>query len=37
MLAGIVLDRVGSMNDLGVIMNEKRSFSEDMDVMVGKG
>jgi hypothetical protein len=36
MLAGTVLDRVGSINDLGVIMDEKMYFSEHVDVMVGK-
>jgi hypothetical protein len=36
MLAGTVLDRVNSLNDLGVIMNEKMNFSEHVDVMVGK-
>jgi hypothetical protein len=35
MLAGTVLDRVGSINDLGVIMDEKMYFSEHVDVMVG--
>jgi hypothetical protein len=36
MLAGTVLDRVSSINDLGVIMDEKMNFSEHVDVMVGK-
>jgi hypothetical protein len=36
MLAGTVLDRVSSINDLGVIMNEKMNFSEHVNVMVGK-
>jgi hypothetical protein len=36
MLGGTVLDRVSSINDLGVIMDEKIYFSEHMDVMVGK-
>jgi hypothetical protein len=36
MLAGTVLDRVSSINDRGVIMDEKFNFSEHMDVMVGK-
>jgi hypothetical protein len=36
MLGGTVLDRVSSLNDLGVIMNEKMIFSEDVDVMVAK-
>jgi hypothetical protein len=30
-----VLDRVSSINDLGVIMDEKLNFSEHVDVMVG--
>jgi hypothetical protein len=36
MLGGTVLDRVSSINDLGVIMNEKMTFSEHVDVMVEK-
>jgi hypothetical protein len=36
MLAGTVLDRISSINDLGVIMDEKMNFSEHIDVMVGK-
>jgi hypothetical protein len=36
MLGGTVLDRVSSINDLGVIMDEKMTFSEHIDVMVGK-
>jgi hypothetical protein len=28
MLGGTVLDRVSSLNDLGVIMDEKMTFSE---------
>jgi hypothetical protein len=36
MLAGSVLDRVSSINDLGVIMDENINFSEHVDVMVGK-
>jgi hypothetical protein len=36
MLARAVLDRVSSINDLGVIMDEKMNFSEHVDVMVGK-
>jgi hypothetical protein len=36
MLDGTVLDRVSSINDLGVIMDEKMNFSEHIDVMVGK-
>jgi hypothetical protein len=35
-LNGTVLDRVSSINDLGVIMHEKNTFSEDFDVMVAK-
>jgi hypothetical protein len=31
MLAGTVLDRVSSINDLGVIMDEKMNFSEHLD------
>jgi hypothetical protein len=36
MLAGTVLGRVSSINDLGVIIDEKMNFSEDVEVMVGK-
>jgi hypothetical protein len=36
MLAVTVLDRVSSINDLGVIMDEKMNFSKHVDVMVGK-
>jgi hypothetical protein len=36
MLDGTVLDRVCSINDLGVIMDEKMTFSEHLDVMVAK-
>jgi hypothetical protein len=36
MLAGTVLDRVSSKNDLEVIMDGKMNFSEHVDVMVGK-
>jgi hypothetical protein len=36
MLGGAVLDRVSSINDLGVIMDEKMTFSEHVDVMVAK-
>jgi hypothetical protein len=36
MLGGTVLDRVGSINDLGVIMDEKMNFSEYIDVIVIK-
>jgi hypothetical protein len=31
-----VLDRVSSINDLGVIMDVKINFSEQMDAIVGK-
>jgi hypothetical protein len=34
MLAENVLDRVSSLNDLRVIMDEKLNFSEHIDVMV---
>jgi hypothetical protein len=36
MLGGTVLDRVSSINNLGVIMDEKTTFSENVDVMVAK-
>jgi hypothetical protein len=36
MLGGTVLDRVSSINDLGVIMDDKLTFSEHVDVMVAK-
>jgi hypothetical protein len=36
MLGGTVLDRVSPINDLGVIMDEKMTFSEHVDVMVAK-
>jgi hypothetical protein len=36
MLGGTVLDRVYSKNDLGVIMDEKMTFSEHVNVMVAK-
>jgi hypothetical protein len=36
MLGGTVLDRMSSINDLGVIMDEKTTFSEHVDVMVAK-
>jgi hypothetical protein len=35
-LGGTVLDRVSSINDLGVIMDERMTFSEHVDVMVTK-
>jgi hypothetical protein len=36
MLGGIVLDRVDSINDLGVIMDKKMSLTGHIDVMVGR-
>jgi hypothetical protein len=36
MLGGTVLDRVSSINNLGVIMDEKMSFSKHVDVIVAK-
>jgi hypothetical protein len=36
MLGGTVFDRVSSINDLGVIMEEKMTFSEHVDVIVAK-
>jgi hypothetical protein len=36
MMGGTVLDQVSSINDLGVIMDEKTTFSEHLDVMVAK-
>jgi hypothetical protein len=36
MIGGTVLDRVSSINDLGVIMDEKMTFSEHVDVMIAK-
>jgi hypothetical protein len=36
MLGGTVLDRVSSINDLGVIMDERMTFSEHVDVIVAK-
>jgi hypothetical protein len=36
MLGGIILDRVDSINDLGVIMDSKMSFTGHIDVMVGR-
>jgi hypothetical protein len=36
MLDGTVLDRVNSINDFGVIMDEKMTFSGHVDVMVAK-
>jgi hypothetical protein len=37
MLGGTVLDQVSSINNLGVIMDEKITYSEYVDVMVAKG
>jgi hypothetical protein len=34
MLGGIILDRVGSINDLGAIMDGKLSFTLHIDVTV---
>jgi hypothetical protein len=34
MLAGAVLDRVSSMNDLGLIMDESMNFSEHIELWV---
>jgi hypothetical protein len=36
MLGGIILDRVDSINDLGVIMDSKMSFTGIIDVTVGR-
>jgi hypothetical protein len=36
MLSGTVLDRVSSINNLGVIMDENMIFSEHVNVMVAK-
>jgi hypothetical protein len=36
MLGGIILDRVNSINDLGVIMDSKMSFTGYIDVTVGR-
>jgi hypothetical protein len=36
MLAGTVLEWIGSINNLGVIIDKKMNFSEHEDVMVGK-
>jgi hypothetical protein len=36
MLGGTVMDRISSINDLGVIMDEKMTFSEHVAVMVAK-
>jgi hypothetical protein len=35
MLGGIILDRVDSINDFGVITDSKVSFTGHIDVMVG--
>jgi hypothetical protein len=36
MLGGNILDRVDSINDLGVIMDSRMSFTGHIDVTVGK-
>jgi hypothetical protein len=36
MLGAIILDRVGSINDFGVIMDSKMSFTGHIDVTFGK-
>jgi hypothetical protein len=36
MLTGTVLDRVSSINNLGVIMDKNMEMSEQVDVIVGK-
>jgi hypothetical protein len=36
MLGGTAIDRVSSINDLEVIMDEKMTFSEHVDVVVAK-
>jgi hypothetical protein len=36
MLARTMLDRVSSINVVGVIMDEKINFSKHVDVMIGK-
>jgi hypothetical protein len=36
MLGGIILDRVGSINDVGVIMDSKISFTGHIDITVGR-
>jgi hypothetical protein len=36
MLAGIILDRVDSITDLGVVMDSRMSLSKQIDVTVGK-
>jgi hypothetical protein len=36
MVGGIILDRVNSVNDLGVIMDSKVSFTGHIDVTVGR-
>jgi hypothetical protein len=36
MLGGNILDRVDSINDLGVMMDSKMSFTGHIDVTVGK-
>jgi hypothetical protein len=36
MLGGIILDRVDSINDLGVIMDSKMSLTGHIDVTLGR-
>jgi hypothetical protein len=36
MLGGIILGRVDSINDLGVIIDSRRSFTRHIDVTVGR-
>jgi hypothetical protein len=36
MLEGIILDRVDSITDLGVVMDSRMSLSKQIDVTVGK-
>jgi hypothetical protein len=36
LLGGTILDRVDSINDLGVIMDSKMSFTGHIDVTVGR-
>jgi hypothetical protein len=37
MSGGIILDRVDSINDLGVLMDSRVSFTGQIDVTVGFG
>jgi hypothetical protein len=36
MLKGVILDRIDSISDLGIIMNSRMSFSEHLHIAVGK-